>query len=139
MKWAKEVLQVKRIRFWSFFHKTFITMKKTVFTADSPLSALFRRTFHDELRQVIDSWRPVLIDSQRDVDALDMCRFYFDHQRITSKQVYMQLIELMEHGALRPSMRTLADYLFQHSNLSRSPKALYEMLGRCRREWEMNE
>ena len=114
-------------------------MKKTVLTADTPLSALFRRTFHEDLRQVIDSWRPSLQDCPPDADALALSRFVFDHRRITSKQVYMQLIELMEHGALRPSMRTLADYLFRHSNLSRSARTLYEMLGRCRREWETNE
>ena len=114
-------------------------MKKNKFSADTPLSALFRRTFHDDLRQVIDSWRPALVGCPPDVDALSLTSFCFDRRQLHAKRVYMDLIGLMERGALRPSLRSLADYLFTHSNLSRSPSTLYQMLSRCRWEWEANE
>lgn len=114
-------------------------MKKVVFTADTPLSALFRRTFHDDLRQVINSWRPFLQDCPPDVDALDMSRFILDHRRISSRGVYAQLIALMNRGALRPPMRTLADYLFYHSNLSRSAETLYQTLWRTRRDCKLRD
>ena len=41
-----------------------------VFEKDTPLSALFRDNFHGELRKVIESWRPYLIDDDASVDAL---------------------------------------------------------------------
>ena len=114
-------------------------MVRLSLTADTSLSALFRRTFYEDLRQVINSWRPFLIDVDTAVDALQLCRFRFDKKRITARQVYMDLISLIERGALRPSMHTLADYLFEHTNLSRSSSTLYQVLTRCRREWEAAE
>ena len=111
-------------------------MKKIKITADTPLSALFYRTVHEDLRQVIDSWRPFLVDCPSDVDALALTHFCFDRRRINARQVYMVFADLMERGALRPSMRTLADYLFVHTNLSQSASTLYQLLARCRRDWE---
>ena len=103
---------------------------------DTPLSYLFRRSFYEDLRQVIDSWRPFLIDNDPLVDPLQISQFHFNKKRITARQVYIDLISLKECGALRPSMKTLADYLFEHTNLSKSADALYQLLTRCRREWE---
>ena len=82
-------------------------MKKNKFSADTPLSALFRRMFHDDLRQVIDSWRPALVGCPPDVDALSLTSFCFDRRQLHAKRVYMDLIGLMERGALRPSLRSL--------------------------------
>ena len=109
---------------------------KLDFSSDTPLSYLFRRTFYEDLRQVIDSWRPFLTDNDPSVDALQISQFHFNKKLITARQVYIDLISLKERGALRPSMKTLADYLFEHTNLSKSADALYQLLTRCRREWE---
>ncbi len=49
-------------------------IKNMVLTADTPLSDLFRRTFHEELRQVINAWRPFLINDDKTKDALELCR-----------------------------------------------------------------
>ena len=88
-------------------------IKDIVLTADTPLSDLFRRTFHEELRQVINAWRPFLINDDKTKDALELCR--------------------------RPSLQMLADYLFLHSNLSRTASTLYQLLALARREWEQLE
>ena len=40
------------------------------FDQDTPLSALFRDNHHEELRMVIDSWRPYLVDDDAAIDAL---------------------------------------------------------------------
>ena len=109
---------------------------KSYNSPDTPLSTLFRRTFYEDLRQVINSWRPFLIDNDPSVDALQISQFHFNKKRITARQVYIDLISLKERGALRPSMKMLADYLFEHTNLSKSANALYQLLTRCRREWE---
>ena len=101
-------------------------IKDIVLTADTPLSDLFRRTFHEELRQVINAWRPFLINDDKTKDALELCR-------------YWDLVALIEHGALRPSLQMLADYLFLHSNLSRTASTLYQLLALARREWEQLE
>ena len=85
-------------------------IKNMVLTADTPLSDLFRRTFHEELRQVINAWRPFLINDDKTKDALELCR-----------------------------LQMLADYLFLHSNLSRTASTLYQLLALARREWEQLE
>ena len=114
-------------------------IKDIVLTADTPLSGLFRRTFHEELRQVINAWRPFLINDDKTKDALELCRFDFDKKHLTAKRVYWDLVALIEHGALRPSLQMLADYLFLHSNLSRTASTLYQLLALARREWEQLE
>ena len=114
-------------------------IKDIVLTADTPLSDLFRRTFHEELRQVINAWRPFLINDDKTKDALELCRLDFDKKHLTAKRVYWDLVALIEHGALRPSLQMLADYLFLHSNLSRTASTLYQLLALARREWEQLE
>ena len=123
----------------SYNNSRFIKMTNIIITADTPLSALFRRTFHEELRQVINTWRPYLINDDKTKDALELCRFDFDKKCLTARRVYWDLVELIECGALRPSLQTLADYLFDHSNLSRTASTLYQLLALARREWERIE
>ena len=67
-------------------------IKNMVLTADTPLSDLFRRTFHEELRQVINAWRPFLINDDKTKDALELCRFDFDKKHLTAKRVYWDLV-----------------------------------------------
>ena len=99
------------------------------FDADTPLSALFRENHHGELRQIIDSWRPYLIDDDPTVDALAMTRFEFDFGKVIATQIYIDLGRLLNAHALKDdNMRQLAKYLYQHSNLSNSESTLYVQL-----------
>jgi len=102
---------------------------------DMPLSALFRDNHHEELRKVIESWRPYLIHDNTNTDALELVRFEFDKDRIYSNKVYRDLCELDVHGALQVSLSQLARYLASHSNLSRSYASLYQQLKYYRSEW----
>jgi len=102
---------------------------------NTPLSALFRDNFHGELRKVIESWRPYLIDDDESVDALAMTHFKFDKNRIYSNKVYRDLCELDALGALQVSLSQLARYLADHSNLSRSFATLYQQLKNYRSEY----
>ena len=113
-------------------------MKAVIITADTPLSALFSRKKNGELAQVINSWKPFLIGCPSDVEVLKLTRFEFDKNVITSRQVYMTLIDLIEIHALSTSMLTLAKYLYEHTNLSQSESTLYQLLTRYRREWLEN-
>ena len=106
-----------------------------VFEKDTPLSALFRDNFHGELRKVIESWRPYLVDDDASVDALAMTHFEFDRNRIYSNKVYRDLCELDGLGALQVSLSQLARYLADHSNLSRSFATLYQQLKNYRSEY----
>ena len=106
-----------------------------VFDKDTPLSALFRDNFHGELRKVIESWRPYLIDDDASVDALAMAHLEFDKNRIYSNKVYRDLCELDALGALQVSLSQLARYLADHSNLSRSYATLYQQLKNYRSEY----
>jgi len=106
-----------------------------VFDKDTPLSVLFRDNFHGELRKVIESWRPYLIDDDESVDALAMTHFKFDRNRIYSNKVYRDLCELDALGALQVSLSQLARYLADHSNLSRSYATLYQQLKNYRSEY----
>ena len=99
------------------------------FNQGTPLSALFRENHHEELRKVIESWRPYLIGDDPAIDALAITRFEFDFGKILAMGVYIDLGHLLcKHPLVDDNMRTLADYLFLHSNLSNSQPTLYAQL-----------
>jgi hypothetical protein len=105
------------------------------FGKDTPLSALFRENHHEELKTIIESWRPYLIGDDTTVDALAMTHFEFDRNRIYSNKVYRDLCELDAIGALHVPLSQLAYYLADHSNLSRSYATLYQQLKNYRSEY----
>ena len=100
-----------------------------VFEKDTPLSALFRDNFHGELRKVIESWRPYLIDDDATVDAMKMHSFHFDFSKVIATSIYIDLGRLLHTHALKDdNMSSLAQYLYRHSNLSNSQSTLYAQL-----------
>ena len=102
---------------------------KELFDADTPLSALFRENHHEELRKIIESWRPYLIDDDPTTDALALTRFEFDFDKIIATHIYIDIGRLLYNHALKDdNMNLLAKYLFQHSNLSNSQSTLYVQL-----------
>ena len=103
------------------------------FNANTPLSALFRESHHEELRQIIDSWRQYLIGDDPIIDALAVNNFQFDFEQTRPVCIYMDLARLISHDALSEPMSVLAAYLFLHSNLSRSENALYVQLKRYKK------
>ena len=105
------------------------------FGKDTPLSTLFRTNFHEKLRTVIESWRPYLIGDDTTIDALAMTHFEFDKKQIHSKDIYVDVLDLVDIGALQVSLSQLAYYLSEHSNLSSSYTALYQQLKHYRQEW----
>ena len=107
---------------------------KELFNADTPLSALFRENHHEELKSVIESWRPYLIGDDTTVDALAMTHFEFDKKRIYSNRVYYDLLDMDALGALQVSLSQLACYLADHSNLSSSHATLYRQLKKYQQE-----
>ena len=112
------------------------TMKDEPFDDNTPLSALFRENHHEELRKVIESWRPYLINDETDRDALMLTHFTFDKKSIHSKEIYVGLLNLANIGALQVSLSQLARYLSNHSNLSNSYTALYQQIKHYRQEWQ---
>lgn len=98
------------------------------FNDETPLSALFRANHHEELRKIVESWRPYLIGDDASVDALTISYFEFDKNRIYSNKVYRDLCELDALGALQVPLSQLAHYLADHTNLSRSYATLYQQL-----------
>ena len=99
------------------------------FDADTPLSALFRENHHEELRKIIDSWRPYLIGDDPTIDALAMTSFEFDFDKVIATHIYIDLGRLLYVHALKDdNMSQLAKYLYQHSNLSNSESTLYVQL-----------
>lgn len=100
------------------------------FPAGTPLSALFRMEYHQEVAAMIESWRPFMIDDDPTVDALKLNRFRFDKQRLRAKDVYLNLLKLVNKNALNVSMGCLACYLSEHSDLSVSYSSLYQLLRR---------
>ena len=102
---------------------------KELFNADTPLSALFRENHHEELRKIIESWRPYLIDDDPSTNALALTRFEFDFDKIIATHIYIDIGRLLYNHALKDdNMNLLAKYLFQHSNLSNSQSTLYVQL-----------
>ena len=106
------------------------------FDGNTPLSALFRENHHDKLKAVIESWRPYLLNDEKEREALALTSFAFDMEKIRPISIYMDLAHLVNHDALRLPMSVLAAYMFQHSNMSRSQNALYVQLKRYRKMCE---
>ena len=104
------------------------------FDGNTPLSALFRENHHDKLKAVIESWRPYLVNDEKETDALALTHFTFDKDQIYSNKVYRDLCELDALGALQVSLSQLARYLAEHSNLSQSYTTLYQQLKDYRAE-----
>ena len=99
------------------------------FDADTPLSALFRESHHEELRQIIDSWRPFLVGDDPGIDALGLTHFEFDFEKVIATRIYIDIGRLLYDHALKDdNMSLLAKYLFRHSNLSNSQSTLYVQL-----------
>jgi hypothetical protein len=99
------------------------------FDADTPLSALFRENHHEELRRIIDSWRPYLIGDDPTIDALALAHFEFNFDKVIATHIYIDLGRLLYVHALKDdNMSQLAKYLYQHSNLSNSESTLYVQL-----------
>ena len=98
------------------------------FDANTPLSALFHESHHEELRRIIDSWRPYLINDPA-IDALSMTRLEFDFDKVIATHIYIDIGRLLHDHALKDdNMSLLAKYLFQHTNLSNSQSTLYVQL-----------
>jgi hypothetical protein len=113
--------------------------KRITINDDTMLSDLFDENYHNELRTIIDSFRPHLLYDDPNVDALALNNYVFDYKKITAKQVYMMLIELIEKGALLVTLKVFARFLFDRSNLSRTYSTLYVLMTRYRTEWWMNK
>ena len=112
-------------------------MQKIEITADTPLSALFRKEHHEMLRDTINRWRSALIDSPEE-EALEMTSFCFDFDWIRPIEVYLDLTELVINDGLWPPLSVLAHYMATHSNLSKSEVSLYTQLKRYRRLCKKN-
>jgi hypothetical protein len=105
------------------------TENQPLFDNDTPLSALFRENHHKELRKIIESWRPYLINDDTNIDALAMTHFEFDFSNILAKAIYIDMGRLLcQHPLEDDNIHTLANYLFLHSNLSNSQPTLYAQL-----------
>ena len=135
---------IERVDNQNFYGDTYPKPKKApkaedpsatkTFNQDTPLSALFRENFHEDLRTVIESWRPYMIGDDPATDALAITRFEFDKKQIYSNHVYYDLLSLDTLGALQVSLSQLASYLADHSNLSCNETALYQQLKYYRQE-----
>ena len=142
--YEKESLHVDHVDNQNFYNDSGLRPMKTpktkdapatkTFDQDTPLSALFRDNHHEELRMVIDSWRPYLVDDDAAIDALQLSHFVFDKKRIYSNHVYYDLLDLDSAGALQLSLRQLSSYRSDHSNLSNSYATLYRQIKKYRQE-----
>lgn len=101
-----------------------------LFDDNMPLSALFFDKKHEDLRTIIGSWRPYLIEVNPEEDALCLSTFNFDLKRIQPSTVYIDFAHLIIKEALIVHMSDLAAYMFRHSNLSKSENSLYVQLKR---------
>ena len=107
-------------------YKTALAIKE-----DTPLSALFRENYHDELRKVLETWQPYLTGDTDDL--LILHSFQFDLSRMQPATVYLDLVHLIDLGGLLCSMLVLSKYMFMHSNLSKSENSFYTQLKRYKK------
>lgn len=94
----------------------------------------FDKTVHETLKNLIISWYPYMTTPYTDAEALEITYFEFDFHQITSKQICLGFVDLIERWALVVDVKTFVEYLFEHSNLSRSFQTLYQRFSSFRRE-----
>jgi len=63
-----------------------------------------RENHHDKLKAVIESWRPYLLNDEKEREALALTSFVFDMEKIRPVSIYMDLAHLVNHDALRLPM-----------------------------------
>ena len=73
---------------------------------------LFRESHHEELRKIIEVWRPYLTNDEPTMDSLALNSFQFDFSEIRPVNIYMDLARLISHDALGTPMSVLAAYMF---------------------------
>jgi len=100
---------------------------------DTPLCALFDEKHYDELRQTMEGWLPVLADTSPSADVLHCSHFNFDLSKVSASEVYLDLVALVNRNALKVPLARLAEYMFLHSNLSKSQGAIYQQLKRFKK------
>ena len=99
------------------------------FDADTPLSALFHESRHEELSQIIDSWRPYLKDNETDTDALAMSHFEFDFDKVIATHIYIDLGRLLYAHALKDdNMHGIKAVAPINAQTSMDPKEMREWI-----------
>jgi len=93
----------------------------------------FNPKIHNLLKELIISWYPILMDHPAEEDALEMIDFEFNLDAISSKEICLELAEMIERRALVVYVTTLVRYLSEHSNLSNSYQTLYQRISLIRR------
>ena len=99
------------------------------------LQDCFLVNFHERVKAIILSWYHKLVHHPSTSEVFDITYFEFDKNKVTSKEVYYDLIPLIEEGGLCECVTTLVYYLVNHSNLSNSYATLYQQMSDYRREY----
>lgn len=105
-------------------------MNNLKLTVDTPLSALIRKSHHEEFITVIESFRPYMVGGDASVEALELLYLGIDFTHMPVGRVYRSLAMLINHDALIPPITILARYLVSHSNLGTNANSIYRQIMR---------
>lgn len=93
-----------------------------------PVSVLFDKRYHDQVKEVVDKWRPGLINDDPSIETLELSSFEFDRSKIYFYSVIMDIMQLRKLGYSSLSIAAVARYFSACSNLSSSYATLYSRM-----------
>ena len=81
------------------------------------LTGIAMPNFQDEIRELVDSWKPYLVERHTADDLEKMIYFKFRNKRGDKVKIYRDLVRAYNKGWFKVSLIDLAKYLAIHTNL----------------------
>lgn len=82
------------------------------------LTGIAMPNFQDEIRELVDSWKPYLVERYSADDLEKMIYFKFRNKRGDKVKIYRDLVRAYNKGWFSVSLIDLAKHLAIHSNLA---------------------
>ena len=98
---------------------------------------LFNWEHYDELHRVIEKWRNALLTVTPDTSDAEIGILVFDFSMISENKVFADLAILINHGALKCSMRELVRFIVSKTNLEMSEECAYMKLKRYKKIYKL--
>ena len=103
---------------------------KNKISADTKLSDIIRKEYHNMLKEFMETWRPYLVGVDPSVDVLELSYFEFGGSSFYPGVIYRHLAILINYDAVIPSQAILARYMTGHSNLVAKWESVYREISR---------
>ena len=98
--------------------------------------SLFNWEHFDEIHIVLTQWRNCLKDIYLDMPGHHNEKMIFDFEKIDASDIYIDLSHFINHGTLNCTMKDLARFLVNYTNLGESEDNIYMQLKRYKKKYQ---